>query len=164
MTKIKRKFKKIALCILCMSIAFCLALSLAACNEGDTEQPSEGGGDVVSVPETQTFTVTFSSEGGQVYGTQQVTKGEKATLPQYTDAFGNAITEWYYKYDNGTTETWSFAGYAVTEDMTLYAVENGAVSASGEPDRVITEAALREIYDVDAKIADVRGKRICIFG
>lgn len=131
MTKIKRKFKKIALCILCMSIAFCLALSLAACNEGDTEQPSEGGGDVVSVPETQTFTVTFSSEGGQVYGTQQVTKGEKATLPQYTDAFGNAITEWYYKYDNGATETWSFAGYSVTEDMTLYAVENGAEVVTG---------------------------------
>ena len=43
-------------------------------------------------------------------------------------------------------------------------MKNGAVAASGEPDRVITEAALREIYDVDAKIADVRGKRICIFG
>ena len=70
------------------------------------------------------YTVTFASEEGTVYGTQTVEEGDKATLPTYVDRYGNAITQWYYKYESGLTETWSFAGYPVTEDMTLYAVES----------------------------------------
>ena len=136
MTKTNRKFRKIAVCLLSVSIALCLMLSLAACNTGGTEQPS----DETVTPEEQTYTVTFSAEGGYVYGTQQVKEGEKATLPQYTDAYGNAITQWYYKYAGGATEIWSFAGYTVTEDMTLYAVENQA-SETGK------------VYELDASLS-----------
>ncbi len=129
---------RIAACAL--GFAFALSLGvLSACNvSGGASGASDGGSsgtsgssDVVLPPETEeTYTVTFASESGTVYGTQTVEGGRKATLPEYTDRYGNAITQWYYKYANGATEYWSFAGYPVTENMTLYAVESDGAAGT----------------------------------
>ena len=137
--KKSKQGRRIAACAL--GFAFALSLGvLSACNvSGGASGASDGGSsgtsgssDVVLPPETEeTYTVTFASESGTVYGTQTVEGGRKATLPEYTDRYGNAITQWYYKYANGATEYWSFAGYPVTENMTLYAVESdGAAGTS----------------------------------
>ena len=137
--KKSKQGRRIAACAL--GFAFALSLGvLSACNvSGGASGVSDGGSsgtsgspDVVLPPETEeTYTVTFASESGTVYGTQTVEGGRKATLPEYTDRYGNAITQWYYKYANGATEYWSFAGYPVTENMTLYAVESdGAAGTS----------------------------------
>ena len=126
MTTTKKRLGKIAFGALSAAVALCSAFTLSACNQGGQSGTggTDGAGDgQTTLPEERTYTVTFSSEGGYVYGTQQVKEGQKATLPEYTDALGNAITQWYYRYESGATEPWSFAGYTVTEDMTLYAAE-----------------------------------------
>ena len=115
------KGRKFAACAMSLALALGAGAVLSACDsEGNGETPS------VVTPQTEKFTVTFSSEGGYVYGTQEVESGRKAVLPSYTDEYGNAITQWYYKYPSGATEYWSFAGYSVTEDMTLYAAPAAA--------------------------------------
>ena len=110
--KKSKQGRRIAACAL--GFAFALSLGvLSACNvSGGASGVSDGGSsgtsgspDVVLPPETEeTYTVTFASESGTVYGTQTVEGGRKATLPEYTDRYGNAITQWYYKYANGATE------------------------------------------------------------
>lgn len=136
-SKSKFRFRGAAVCALTLALALGSAAMLSGCTEQQPE-PDEGGGTTVVTPAEKTYTVTFASESGTVYGTQTVTAGEKATLPSYVDGYGNAITQWYYKYDSGLTETWSFAGYVVTEDMTLYAVES--------------EGAAGKVYEVDASL------------
>ena len=43
-------------------------------------------------------------------------------------------------------------------------MKDGGILAQGVPEQVITEDMLRLTYGVEAKIADVRGRKICIFG
>lgn len=131
--KTKSRAKKIAICALSAALAFSVFASFVACETGG-DRP---GGTVSEQKET--FTVTFASEGGTIYGTQTVEEGSKATLPAYTDRYGNAITQWYYQYPSGATEIWSFAGYPVTENMTLYAVES--------------EGASGAVYELDASFS-----------
>ena len=134
-----RKVKKLAVCALSFLLALGTGASLTACDSGGNASggadssgglSSSSGGAVLPADEKETFTVTFASESGTVYGAQTVEEGKKATLPEYTDRYGNAITQWYYKYANGATEYWSFAGYPVTEDMTLYAVESDGATGT----------------------------------
>ncbi len=113
--------RRIAVCALSAVMVLSSAAAFAACGEQTPQQEEQP---TITTPEVQEYTVTFASESGTVYGTQTVKEGEKATLPAYVDRYGNAITKWYYKYESGLTETWSFAGYPVTEAMTLYAVES----------------------------------------
>ena len=134
-----RKVKKLAVCALSFLLALGTGASLTACDSGGNASggadssgglSSSSGGAVLPAAEKETFTVTFASESGTVYGAQTVEEGKKATLPEYTDRYGNAITQWYYKSANGATEYWSFAGYPVTEDMTLYAVESDGATGT----------------------------------
>ena len=130
------KGRGVAACALGLMLAFGCATALSACDT--TPQTDDPDTPEPPAEQTQTYTVTFASEEGTVYGTQTVEEGDKATLPTYVDRYGNAITQWYYKYESGLTETWSFAGYPVTEDMTLYAVES--------------EGAEGVVYEVDATL------------
>ena len=43
-------------------------------------------------------------------------------------------------------------------------MKDGGILAQGVPEQVITEDMLRLTYGVEAKITDVRGRKICIFG
>ena len=127
----KKRKRKFAACALGLTLALGASTLLAACSSNG-EQPQTPDPDTgIETPAAEKFTVTFVSEDGTVYGTQEVEAGAKATLPTYIDANGNPITQWYYKYSNGATEFWSFAGYTVTEDMTLYAAASDAPVTGG---------------------------------
>ncbi len=143
MKKVRTKGKRLAVCALGLAMALSLGTALAACESGSetpvTPDPDTGT-DIVTPSQEEKFTVTFASESGAVYGTQEVEAGAKATLPTYVDANGNAITQWYYKYPSGATEMWSFAGYTVTEDMTLYAAPTDSSSAGA-------------VYELDASLS-----------
>ena len=61
------KGRKFAACAMSLALALGAGAVLSACDsEGNGETPS------VVTPQTEKFTVTFSSEGGYVYGTQEV--------------------------------------------------------------------------------------------
>ena len=144
----KGKTRIILTRILGAFLAVSSVATLAACND-DTKKddnippvvdPDDGEDETPVIPEPETYTITFAGEDGTIYGTQEVKEGTKATLPTYVDSNGNAITKWYYEYESGVTEIWSFAGYVVTEDMTLYAVENSETEVSGP------------VYELDASL------------
>lgn len=80
-------------------------LSLASCGGG-----SSGG---------RYHTVTFNSDGGTSIPSQTVRHGEKITKPEDPLKIGYIFDYWEYNQ-----EKWSFAGYVVTEDMTLLAKYN----------------------------------------
>ena len=42
-------------------------------------------------------------------------------------------------------------------------MKHGKILATGSAEEVITEERLREVYGVDAKLATVQDKKICIF-
>ena len=61
-------------------------------------------------------TVTFNSNGGSPIESQRVKHGDKIKRPEDPTKEGNHLVSWRYQ-----NEDWSFAGYVVTEDMTLVA-------------------------------------------
>jgi uncharacterized repeat protein (TIGR02543 family) len=73
---------------------------------------------------SQTFTVTFDSNGGTPVPSQQVKRLDKVTKPTDPTKNGFLFTGWFIG-----DEKWVFSGYNVTEDITLTAqyqmVENG---------------------------------------
>ena len=77
------------------------------------KNPSEGN-DIPS--NTDTFSVTFDSNGGSQVQSQSVKKGEKALQPEAPVKEGYTFDGWYLH-----DEKWSFIGYVVTEHMTLTA-------------------------------------------
>lgn len=85
-----RKVKKLAVCALSFLLALGTGASLTACDSGGNASggadssgglSSSSGGAVLPADEKETFTVTFASESGTVYGAQTVEEGKKATLP-----------------------------------------------------------------------------------
>ena len=100
------------------------ALGLAAC--GSSESPASlasssepsSGVDTSSAASSNSnlHTVTFDSNGGTPVAPQVVEHGEKLARPQDPEKEGHTFNGWYYQ-----GEVWSFAGYVVTEDMTLKA-------------------------------------------
>ena len=64
-------------------------------------------------------TVTFNSDGGTNIPSQKVEHGEKITKPEDPLKTGYIFDYWEYNQ-----EKWSFAGYVVTEDITLLAKYN----------------------------------------
>lgn len=45
----------------------------------------------------------------------------------------------------------------------MVAFKNGKVFASGQPDELMTQEVLQELYEVELWIEEIRGKRICIY-
>ncbi len=76
------------------------AVAFASCNENETES----------------YTVTFYTDGGNTIAPQTVEKGEKAERPQTPTKKGYTFLGWYYE-----GEEWSFVGYPVTENIMLTA-------------------------------------------
>jgi uncharacterized repeat protein (TIGR02543 family) len=67
--------------------------------------------------EREVYTVTFNSNGGSAVASQQIGEGFKATEPTEPTRLGYTFEGWYYNgYDR-----WSFAGYTISEDITLIA-------------------------------------------
>ena len=87
--------------------AFCLILfltALASCGKNAEKTTATA------------CAVTFDAQGGTAMPTQTVERGSKATKPADPVKAGYTFNGWTYQ-----GEDWSFAGYVVTEDMTLTA-------------------------------------------
>ena len=69
-----------------------------------------------TIPSSRTHIVSFDTDGGTYIAPQTVEHGEKVAKPQDPEKEGYSFNGWYYQ-----EEEWSFAGYVVTEDMTLKA-------------------------------------------
>ena len=80
-----------------------LTLSLFSCTTANSQNVDNGY-----------HTVSFNTNGGNQIASQRVKHGEKATKPEDPVKGDYKFVEWQYK-----GETWSFAGYSVTEDITL---------------------------------------------
>ena len=65
---------------------------------------------------TNSYVVTFDSNGGSDVGAQIVTKGDKAKKPAAPTKAGHTFVNWFTAGDN----EWSFET-AITEDITLFA-------------------------------------------
>ena len=70
-------------------------------------------------PSERYHTVTFNSDGGTNISSQKVKHGEKASKPE--DPLKDQYIFDYWEYNQ---EKWFFAGYVVTEDITLLAKYN----------------------------------------
>jgi uncharacterized repeat protein (TIGR02543 family) len=68
---------------------------------------------------TNTYTVTFDSQGGSAVDPQKVKHGRKATEPEDPTRTGYTFGGWYK--ESGCTNPWDFATDKVTSDVTLYA-------------------------------------------
>lgn len=88
------KLKILFLILTCALLVLCLA----ACGGEDT------------------CTVEFNTNGGGTIEPVTVTKGEKISTPKKPEKSGYTFDGWYLD-----DEKWSFAGYVVTEDITLEA-------------------------------------------
>lgn len=78
-------------------------------------------------PETQTYTVTFDSNGGSAITSQTVKKNDFAKQPADPTRNGYTFDGWYTKTTGG--EKFSF-NTAITENITLYAHWNDCVGVS----------------------------------
>lgn len=68
---------------------------------------------------TESFTVTFETNGGSAADPVKVYKGEKLTAPAGVTKEGFVLEGWYQ--DAELTTKWDFAKNVVTENITLYA-------------------------------------------
>ncbi len=68
---------------------------------------------------TNTYTVTFNSQGGSAVDSQTVEHGGKVTKPTNPTKTGYTFGGWYK--ESGCTNTWDFATDTVTTNVTLYA-------------------------------------------
>ena len=71
----------------------------------------------VEVETEELFTITFNSSGGSSVASQTVTRGCKVVEPEIPRKGCECEFDGWYIGD----EKWSFAGYVVTEDITLTA-------------------------------------------
>ena len=71
------------------------------------------------IPEPDTYTVTFDSQGGSIVGSQVVGYGGLVTEPTDPTKEGYTFGGWYT--ESGCTNAWDFATDTVTSGMTLYA-------------------------------------------
>ena len=109
-------------------------------NGAYTEKAGEGGYSVyigieaviaVTIPEAETHTVTFDTQGGSAVASQEVADGAYATKPANPKKDGFFFLGWYEKPGAQLTREevhankpvgFDFAKTAITEDKTLYAV------------------------------------------
>ena len=68
---------------------------------------------------TNTYTVTFNSQGGSTVSSQTVEHGGKITKPTNPTRTGYTFAGWYR--ESGCTTPWNFATDTVTSNVTLYA-------------------------------------------
>jgi len=91
---------------------------------GDTDTGVSASGTTSDLNNSQTFTVTFDSNGGTSVPSQQVKRLDKVIKPEDPIKNGYMFDGWYIG-----NERWVFSGYNVTDDITLTAqyqlVENG---------------------------------------
>ena len=71
---------------------------------------------VAELEKIRTHTVSFNSTGGSETPSQTVIHGEKVSRPNDPYKTGHSFKNWLCQ-----NEPWSFIGYVVTEDMTLWA-------------------------------------------
>lgn len=87
-------------------VCMCL-LAITACN------PSQEN--------DNTCTVIFNTMDGSENQVTTVSKGEKVSAPEIRSRNGYTFKGWYISTEFTSDGEWSFIGYSVTEDMTLYA-------------------------------------------
>ncbi|WP_168735955.1 InlB B-repeat-containing protein [Cohnella fermenti] len=68
---------------------------------------------------TNSYTVSFNSNGGSAVGSQTVEYNGKATQPAAPTLAGHTFGGWYS--DSGVTQSFSFTATPITTDVTLYA-------------------------------------------
>ena len=102
-------------------LAIAFSFALASCggnpqqNSSTVESSSQSARSAESAEEGYHL-VRFDSDGGTEIPSQQVKHGEKIKKPADPIKAGFTFQKWMY-----AGEEWSFAGYVVTEDMTLKA-------------------------------------------
>ena len=104
------KKRILLLTILALILSACFVLS--SCDNSNTDEGKEPS----SSSSQKYVTVTFDTNGGSAIDSVQVIKGEKVAKPQDPQKEGYTLDGWYID-----GEKWSFAGYTVTENMTLTA-------------------------------------------
>ena len=71
---------------------------------------------------SKTCTVSFDTDGGSYIESVQVANGEKISRPEDPTKDGYIFDGWYVSNTSFTEDyKWSFLGYTVSENMTLYA-------------------------------------------
>ena len=101
---------------------FLLLTTISGCGSAEKDisippiNSESNAGPVSSKPKDSTHLVTFDSNGGSQVQSQTVEHSYKATKPENPTRPGYDFVNWTYQ-----GEEWSFIGYSVTEDMTLFA-------------------------------------------
>ena len=121
--------RRIISVMLTLALSFVLVFALVSCNE-----PAPEVNDGVGDPEI--FTVTFDSAGGTSVALQTVESGKKATEPTAPERAGYEFLGWYLG-----DEKWSFVGYVVTDNMTLTAKWETAVTPTPTKHTVTFDSA-----------------------
>ena len=141
-----KKFTKIATALLFVSI---LALAFTACftiNDNPTND--------------NRLTVTFDTAGGSAVASVRVDAGQRLDRPADPERAGYTFDAWYVSNTSFTEENrWSFIGYVVSENLTLYAnwkiitysisynVGAGGVNGAGNPSTYTVETPTVTLAD-----------------
>ncbi len=165
------KNKKLLLALL----AACCTLSVGAvagCGDDKTTSDSTPTSTVdstsssSSVEETQTFTVTFNSDGGSAVQAQSVEVGAKVTKPAdptkeddatYTYAFAgwyNGETEWNFDTDTVAANVTLTAKWTATEKAVTFTVKFETNGGTAVADAKIAEGA--DLTNVDTTYATTK--------